>query len=138
MALHSLEECPQKPVIDRIEGTLDRLEKHGERTALALEQIAGQGATQLAHSDKLIEHTKQIDILFDKDRDKDDRLRIIELARAKHLGAEAVHKRESAFWERVKATLAPYTLAIFIFIVYVIDKYNITDWVHKIWKEIKS
>ena len=129
--MHSLNECPQNSTIERIEDTLERLEKHGERTAVALEVIASQ-VVRTDHLEKRVDkHDEHFNEAF-------NRLRVIENKHAKESGAEAVERKQEKFWTEIRLKLfTPITLAAF-FILWVLDKMDAFQWLLNLIKEFKK
>jgi hypothetical protein len=98
--IHSIENCPQAPVLaehgfqmERHGEILDRLERHSERQTTALEQIAEQGAIVKSHEKRLDEHREEIDIIFNKHRKLDDRVQGLEKINAESIGEKRAERR---------------------------------------------
>lgn len=144
-APHTVEKCPQNPVINNLVDTLRKLEKHSERTTTALETIAAQGERVNGHDyrldkiDKVQEQNdKKFDILFDRTVNLDDEIHKIKESRAKHAGMEIVQTRNDKFWDAIKKHMAPYIVGVVIFVLYVADKYDIPQKIVALIKEIKG
>lgn len=142
---HTIEKCPQNPVINNLVDTLRKLEKHSERTTTALETIAAQGERVNGHDyrldkiDKVQEQNdKKFGILFDRTLAVDERVTRIELSRAKHAGMEIVETRNAKFWNSIKKNMSPYVVGIVIIFFYLIDKYDIPQKLVALVKEIKG
>lgn len=124
---HESSGCNQIPVFDRISlnfnhinETLTRLDGHGERTAVALEAIAAQGAIVASHEKRLDSHDAALGEVF-------QRTRVIELAREHYLGAEGVREQDKAFWDRIKVKMVPYVIAVGGFGLFVLERTGLLD-----------
>lgn len=129
--MHSLNECPQNPTIERIEDTLERLEKHGERTAIALEVIA----SQVVRTDYL---EKRVDKHDEDLKESFSRLRIIENKHSKEAGVESVERKQEKFWTEIRIRLFTPIILVIFFILWVFDKLNIFQGVWKLFKEFSK
>jgi hypothetical protein len=131
MPLHAVADCPQNPTLYHIMSTLDELKEHSARTASALETIAAQGVMVQVLKERVDKHDKDFSELF-------GRVRVVELKHARESGAAVVEGRKTRFWNHVKANLVPYILGALFTILYIIDKYDLTQKWAKIMKEMKG
>ena len=147
--MHQIEECPHNETFVHIAKTLDRLDEHTLRSAVAMEEIAKQGILIASHEKRLDGHQKDLREAFIRVKaleqtaalDSDmtavrSRVEIIELWHAKELGAEEVVEKEKTFWNGIKQQLAPYLLTAGIFAVLVFDKLDIGGKLAKLWHEV--
>lgn len=123
---HFIDECPQAPTINHIVHGVTKLEKISERTALALEKIAEQGALITSHDHRIEKLERDADECF-------ARLRPIERIHAKEEGMEEVEAEGRKFWTDVKLKLLnPILLGIF-FVFWAMDKYSGFQMLSKLW-----
>lgn len=128
---HTLEDCPHNPTFVHIAKMLDRLDAHTERAAIAMEEMAKQGAIVNNHEARLNKH----DLDF---REAFRRIQVTELYQAKEKGAEAVIEKQTKFWDGVKQQVTPFALSGFIFIIWLLDKFNVPVSLGKLWKEMSK
>lgn len=114
---HLLAECPQAPVIERLERDYDRV-------AGALEKIAEQGALVVGLRNDVDRHEEAFDEIF-------PRLRKIEEKHAHEEGAEEVVKEKAKFWTLAKIQLLQPGLLMIFFILWLLDKFGAITWLAK-------
>jgi len=137
----SLAECSQTQTFEQIKETLRRLDAHGERTAVALEHIAEQGAIVAQHEKRLDKHDLDLREVFhrvnDQDRLERVELKVAELEKkvAKEEGAEAVVEEKKKFWTDVKLQLVTPALAGSFFLLWLIDKMGFLTRLLSLWRE---
>ena len=131
MPLHPLEECPHNPTFEHITKTLDRLDSHTERAAVAMEEMAKQGAILSNHEHRL--NTYEGDL-----RECFGRLRAVEQVQAKDRGATEVVVRQKRFWDQIKIRLSPYLISTVIFLIYLVDRLDLGGRIAKLWKEMNG
>jgi len=141
---HILADCPQNPTLIHIMKTLDRLDGHGERTALAMEKMAENSATINAHADKLKQHDTAFIELFNWRRDFTEKVNELEKQQAVNNAVEevvdAIDEKKFKFWTIAEAKLkiaTPFIITIF-FIVWVIDKTGFAISLLKLIKEFSK
>jgi hypothetical protein len=131
MPTHPIEDCPHNPTFMHISKTLDRLDSHTERAAIAMEEMAAQGAILANHEARLNKHDLDLREVF-------GRVRIVENFQSKEEGAEEVVEKQQKFWDGVKQQVTPYALIGAVFIIYLLDKFNVSIFLAKVWKEMKG
>jgi len=146
---HAIEDCPQNPTLAHIQSTLERLDKHGERTAAALESIARQGAILGSHEKRLDKHDMDLREFFNRVNDerklnlltlelKDVAARVtsLEMAHAKEAGEEIVEtkiqmrregdeRERKKFWTELKIRMITPIMFGLFFALWLIDKWNL-------------
>jgi hypothetical protein len=145
MTLHTVAECPQNPVLESINKTIDRWDKRMdrqdelmERQAIAMEAIAYQGATIAGHGQRLDEHaTKSIKLETDIDQ-AFVQLRDIELRHAKEDGRYVAEKRQQRFWDSIKKQFTDRALVGLLFLWWLSDKFHVPTTIGKWLKEFKG
>lgn len=130
-SLHPIDDCPHNPTFEHIAKTLDRLDSHTERTAVAMEEMAKQGAILNNHEHRLNTYEKDLRECF-------GRLRVVEQEQAKDQGAEEVVGQQRKFWDQVKVKLSPYLVSAVIFAIYIVDRVNLGGRLAKLWKEMNG
>lgn len=157
---HSVIECPQNPTLIHIQDTLRRLDGHGERTAVALENLAANSATIESHTLQLAQHnTAFIDLFnwrkdFEKKQDYDYRQnleRIVALEKAKiavevkeaveekvEAKEEKIIEAKAKFWTDVKLKMLTPMLLVLLFIVLIVDKLNLVVRTLSLWHDFKT
>lgn len=146
---HNLEDCPHNPTFEHIIGTLKRLDTHGERTAVAMEELARNSAVVDGLSKQVDKNEHDLREVFGRVRmiengkaevsdvkAIDVRVKAIELVHAKEDGSEELIEKKYKFWENVKIQLADKLILFIIFVLVVADKFNVFVWLHKLWKEL--
>ena len=134
---HTINDCPQQPVIVDQGKTLHRLDKNYERVAVALETLAQRGAQVDSLEIRTDSLESDVNVAFGQIRGIDDRVQAIELKAAEYKGRiegkkemeKEVEKEEKRFWtllERLQL-LTP-ILITFGFIIYLMEKFNIFTW----------
>jgi hypothetical protein len=131
MLQHALADCPHNPTFEHMIKTLDRLDSHTERTAVAMEEMAKQGAILANHEHRL--NTYESDL-----REAFGRLRTVEQTQAKDQGADEVIGEQRKFWAQVKVALTPKILSLAIFAIYLVDRLNVGAKLAKLWKEMNG
>ena len=129
MPLHPIEDCPHNETFLHIGKTLDRVDRHTERVAIAMEQMAQHSIIIDLHEKRLDKHDQDF-------RESFDRLRKVEKHTFKEEGAEIILTDRHMFWNGVKQQLAPYLLLIGVFLILVFDKFNLGGRAAKLWKEV--
>lgn len=131
MAVHSTNDCIHNETFDHISKTLDRLDNHTERAAVAMEEMAKQSVIISNHERRLGDH----DAAF---REAFSRVRILEELKNRYVGAEKVIEKRQKFWDGVKQQVTPYAIVGLIFMFWLIDKFNVTQFLSKMFKEMKG
>lgn len=138
---HHTEVCTQTQTFEQIKETLRRLDAHGERTAIALEHIAEQGAIVAQHEKRLDKHDLDLREVFHRVNDQDRLERVeqkvaeLEKKVAKEEGAEEVAVEKKKFWTDLKLQMAtPIMVAVF-FTLWLIGKLEIVAKLLRLWKE---
>lgn len=162
MPLHDINDCPQTPTLSQIQDTLKRLDAHGERTAVALESIAAQGAILGSHEKRLDKHDLDLREVFNRVNDEHKltdltvavrgvaaRVEALELAQAKEEGVEETEARIEAqqeavalvdkkFWTDLKLKLLnPIIFSVF-FLAWLVEKYGLATKLKALLKEFKG
>ena len=146
---HSLDDCPHNPTFEHFGKTLERLESHAERQALAMEEIARNSAITESHEKRLdkVDHDfrelfGRVRIMENKKADQshvvaiDDRVRTIETVHATESGSKKVVEEQTKFWDGVKQQVTPFALSGFIFLIWLMDRFNVPVSLGKLWKEM--
>ena len=128
---HTLEECPQGPAILDMKTLLGRV-------AVALEDIAAQGATVASHEKRLDKHDTNVTDLYNRTTALKDDIAKINERHAREAGAEEVKTESRKFWQQVKIALTPKMLSLAIFAIYLVDRLNIGGKLAKLWKEMNG
>lgn len=155
---HTLEDCPQNPTLAQIQSTLKRLDAHGERTAVALESIAAQGAILGSHEKRLDKHDVDFREMFSRinDERKLDKLaadvesvaaRVVALEKdhAKEAGAEAVEalaldaaREKTKFWTEFKIRMITPVMLATVILLWLIGKWELVQRVAAIVREFRE
>ena len=135
---HLIDDCPQAATIatigeaiKRVDARGERMEIHGERTALALEEIVRQGVMVQNHEKRLDKTEDDINHLGEK-------IRVIEHRHEIDHGKEEVLGEQKKFWTEVKLRLVSPLLVTIFFFWWVSDKYNIGVKIAKLFKEMRG
>jgi uncharacterized coiled-coil protein SlyX len=149
MLSHLIEDCPQKTTFEHFGKTLDRLESHAVRQAEAMEEIARNSIMTESHEKRLDKNDHDLSELYGRVRiiemkkanlsdvaAQDMRLRTLELDHAIESGAEEVVESRQKFWDGVKQQITPHAVIGMIFIIWLLDKFNIPVALAKLWKEM--
>lgn len=148
---HTLLNCPQNPVLLNMTLTLRRLDAHTERTAIAMEAIAAQGAIIGSHEKRLdkndldtrevfkrLNDTTKADKLTSEVVALEGRVTLLEKAHAKEEGAEEIEARLEAqqeeankekrkFWTELKIKLITPVMFTLFFSLWLIDKWSLAE-----------
>ena len=129
-----LDGCSQEAAIKSIEASLNNNEKTlaemkeiQARIVTALEDIARQGATIISMDKRMDKAEKCFENLFP---------RIVEIEKwiANQKGRDERLDEERKWWNSLKAKLAPQSVAIILFIVYVVDQFDVSSHILTAWK----
>jgi hypothetical protein len=133
---HTIDDCPQAPTIatineaiKRVDERGERMEAHGERTAIALEEIARQGVMVQNHERRIEKNETDIDNLGEK-------VRQIERRHDIDHGKEEVLGERKKFWTDVKVKLAGPMMGGVFFAFWLIDRFNVLQKTMKLWREM--
>lgn len=120
--------CGQEANIRGIETTLKEMKDIQSRTVSALEEIARQGATIVSIDRRQEKADKCFENIFP---------RLIEVEKwiANHEGQGKILDENRKWWNDLKSKMAPQSVAIVLFIVYVIDQFDIARDLLSYWKE---
>lgn len=128
-AKHLIEDCPQNPTFAHIGSTLNRLEGYAKRQAEAMEELAQQSIILVNHERRLDDHGAEI-------KDLTERVIELELVQATERGALEVSEKRCRFWDGVRQQMTPYLVGFIFFVFYMLDKFNIPQFIAKVWKEM--
>ena len=128
---HTLENCPQGPVISDMKQLLARV-------AVALEDIAAQGVSVASHEKRLDGHDKNVIDLYNLVRGLRDDISAIQTKHAREDGAEEVIEEQKSFWRDIKKQLTPFAVGGGMFIFYLLDRFDVVQHLTKWWKEMKG
>jgi len=128
---HTLQDCPQGPVISDLRETMGRV-------ALALETIAAQGVAVASHEKRLDKHDANVTDLYNRTMALKDDMAVINARHAREEGAEGVIVEQRKFWQQVKVALTPKMLSLAIFAIYLVDRLNVGGKLAKLWKEMNG
>lgn len=131
MAEHTLADCPHNPTFEHIAQTLNRLDAHTLRQAVAMEEIARQGVTINNHEMRIVKNTKDISSAWAA-------IREIETRHATEDGKEEVIEEQQKFWAGVKQQFTGPAIVGLFFILWLADKFNIPVALAKLWKEMRG
>jgi hypothetical protein len=129
--MHPLEDCPHNETFRHIGETLGRLDRHTERTAIAMEEMAAQGAILKNHEARLNVHEKDIDEAF-------ERIRVVERKHDKEDGIQVVKKQRAKFWDGIKQQTTPYAFTVLFFVLWLADRFNVFQFFCRMFKEMKG
>lgn len=152
------EDCIQKENISSINNTLKyfqeaeaRRERREERMLDAMEDIAAQGATIVNIEHRTTKLEKDVTDAFGVIRGLSDRMALsddldyvekrvknIELVQAHDKGKTKVEMRNVRFWDEVKRKTAPYAVGMVLFVIYLLDRFNVGVKLAQLWKEMKG
>lgn len=148
---HPLEDCPHNETFMHISATLKRLDRHTERSAIAMEEMAAQGAILKNHEVRMEKQDKDIGEAFSRIRILEDttvsvedfdkvrhKVSKMELQHAKEYGADEVIEKQQEFWSGVKQQVTANALMGMLFIIWLVDKFNVAQAIAKLWKEMKG
>ena len=127
---HAIEECPHNETFQHFTSTLERLDKHTERSAIAMEEIARQGVTIFNHEVRLNKHDEDLKEAF-------GRFRTLEEFKALETGKETIVVEKRLFWNGVKQQMVPYVVIVCWFLFWMVDKFNVVTWFTKLFKEMR-
>jgi uncharacterized coiled-coil protein SlyX len=137
-------ECIQVQTFEQIQATLRRLDAHGERTAVALEQIAQQGAMVAGHEKRLDKHDKDFQELFSRVNDPtwkertEQRVTALELKLAKDEGAEEVVEKHEKFWTEVRLKLVTPIVTVAFLALWLADRTGTITKLVALWREFNG
>lgn len=152
---YSPSDCGQTQTFAQIEATLRRLDAHGERTAVALEHIAEQGAMVAGHEKRLDKHDLDFREMFNRINDQ-SRLEKVEAKvhelEKKLAGEEAAEELEAQiqarieaddtikkkFWTDVKVRMITPATAVLFFAIWLIDKWDLVLKLKMLMAEFKG
>jgi len=142
-AAHALVDCAQGPILAHIMATLEHMDTRGERTAVALEQIAAQGAMMAGHEKRLDKHDEAFTVVFNRINDQarlervEQKLVELEKKIAKEDGAEEViyvaRAERRKFWTDVKLKMIGPCLTFLFFALWLCDKMNLFTKARALW-----
>jgi len=138
---HNIDVCAQTQTFEQIKETLRRLDAHGERTAIALEHIAEQGAIVAQHEKRLDKHDIDLREVFHRVNDQERLERVeqkvaeLEKKVAKEEGAEEVAVEKKKFWTDLKLQLATPIMVAAFFFLWLTGKLEIAAKLLKLWRE---
>lgn len=160
---HTLEECPQGPVLAALQRSMDDYRDISKRIVKALEDIARHSERGEHHEKRLDAGDKLFDDLFHLHRDLEVKIdnistrmdeacrkieaRVvkIELRHAEEVGEERVEakiekkeERKRKFWDGVKVNLAPNMAGLVFFVFWLCAHYGVLTWISRAWHEFTT
>ena len=123
--------CLHTETFMQIRDTLTRLDRHTERSAIAMEEMAAQGAILKNHEQRLNKNEADIDEVF-------ERVRTVERRHDKEEGIQIVKKQQAKFWDGIKQQTTPYAFTVLFFLLWLSDRLNVFTTITKWFKEFKG
>lgn len=146
---HPTDDCLHNETFMHISATLKRLDRHTERTAIAMEEMAAQGAIIKNHEARINKHDVDISEAFGQLRMLQDttasvedidqiRLRVhtIEIGRATAAGAEEIIGERRRFWDGIKQQMTTNLLLWVGFAIWTIDRFNVAQKIAVLFKKM--
>ena len=137
-------ECIQVQTFEQIQATLRRLDAHGERTAVALEQIAQQGAMVAGHEKRLDKHDIDLRECFSRVNDNarlerlETKVADLEVKLAKDEGAESVVEKHEKFWTEVRLKLITPIITVAFLALWLADRTGTITKLVALWREFNG
>jgi hypothetical protein len=151
MPVHPVEDCPHNDTFRHISETLNRLDRHTERSAIAMEEMAAQSAIIRNHEARLTEQHKNINEAFVRIRTLEDttvsdeefqkvrhKVSKLELRHARESGVEMVEEKHEKFWDDMKCKSTPFAFTFMFLLLWLSDKFNVFQNIAKWLKEMKG
>ena len=146
----NIKECVQSETLGAIKMTLESFSKsqsdlvrQGERTAVALETIAEQGAMVANHEKSIDRHEKRLEKHDDYIGEAFKRLRDIEKKGSLEDGISTgkrivINERRGGIAEKVKLSFVNYIPLAAFFLIWLIEKCGVFIWIAKSFREMKG
>lgn len=146
---HPIDDCLHNETFMHISATLKRLDRHTERTAIAMEEMAAHGAIIRNHEARINKHDVDISEAFGQLRMLQDttasvedidqiRLRVhaVEIRHATEAGAEEIVGDRRRFWDGIKQQMATNVLVWLGFAIWTIDRFNVAQKITSLFKKM--